>query len=275
MPDSNSKRDPATIGLIYDVDGVLVDSPHEESWGEAMRRLFEENNSWRSVRDQSSWDQKDYTQEVYLRYAAGKPRRDGARALMIYFDVPDPDESRLDTLYDFKQEVFLDLVDRGDFKVFDDAIKFILNAHARGHRQAVASSSKNATRLLEMVRLAPFCARHDLAFDFVGDDTCLVDMFEANVCGRTFPKGKPAPDIFLGAAAELDMPPADCIVFEDAVSGVRAAEAGAMACVATARLDDEEPLARAGADVVVTSLDQLPFEQLESLLEHNAARSDP
>jgi beta-phosphoglucomutase-like phosphatase (HAD superfamily) len=83
-------------------------------------------------------------------------------------------------------------------------------------------------------------------------------MFDANVCGRDFAHGKPAPDIFLAAAEELHLPPERCCVIEDATSGVQAAKAGGMACVGVARLGDEEMLRAAGADWVVTSLDQLP-----------------
>ena len=202
--------------------------------------------------------------------AAGKPRRDGARALLEYFHVPDEGEARLDQLYHAKQEVFVTLVEKGEFEVFDDAVQFALEARARGYRQAAASSSKNATRLLKMVKLAPFCAKHDLHYEFVGAETRLADMFEADVCGRPFPRGKPAPDIFLGAAEALGVTPVGCIVFEDAVSGVQAAKAGMMLCVGVARLGDEKALQEAGADVVVSSLEQLTFERLESLRQRAA-----
>ncbi|KPL09267.1 hypothetical protein AMJ85_06905 [candidate division BRC1 bacterium SM23_51] len=270
MAGSNRLRDHSTAGLICDVDGVLVNSPHERTWGETLAMLFETNEAWRRIRAQTSWDPAAYTQEVYLSVAAGKPRRDGARDLLEYFGVPDENEARLDELYQAKQEVFLTLVDRGEFEVFDDGVRFVLEARARGYRQAAASSSKNATRLLEMVKLAPFCAKYSLHYEFAGPETRLADMFEADVCGHPFPHGKPAPDIFLGAAAALDIPPTDCIVFEDAVSGVQAAKAGAMLCVGVARLDDEKMLEQAGADAVVSSLEQLTFEQLESLYRRAA-----
>jgi beta-phosphoglucomutase-like phosphatase (HAD superfamily) len=86
----------------------------------------------------------------------------------------------------------------------------------------------------------------------------LLDLFDANVCGRDFAHGKPAPDIFLAAAADLGLPPQRCFVVEDATSGVLAAKAGNMACVGVARLDDAALLRAAGADWVVTNLDELP-----------------
>jgi len=51
------------------------------------------------------------------------------------------------------------------------------------------------------------------------------------------------------------------VVIEDAVSGVQAARAGGMACIGVARLDDAEQLRAAGATLVVTSLDEVAFEQ--------------
>jgi beta-phosphoglucomutase-like phosphatase (HAD superfamily) len=87
-------------------------------------------------------------------------------------------------------------------------------------------------------------------------------MFDANVCGRDFPRGKPDPEIFLTAAAELGLAPNGCVVIEDAQAGVQAAKAGGMAAVGVARLNDELLLRSAGADWVVTSLDDLPVAEL-------------
>jgi beta-phosphoglucomutase-like phosphatase (HAD superfamily) len=89
-------------------------------------------------------------------------------------------------------------------------------------------------------------------------------MFDANVCGRDFARGKPDPEIFLTAAAELGLAPAACFVVEDAQSGVQAAKAGGMAAVGVARLGDEALLRAAGADWVVTSLDDLPAREVLS-----------
>ena len=101
-------------------------------------------------------------------------------------------------------------------------------------------------------------------YPFVGPETTLLDMFDANVCGRDFARGKPDPEIFLTAAQALGVPPAECVVIEDAQSGVQAAKAGAMACVGVARLDDQALLKAAGADWVVASLDELPVATLLS-----------
>jgi beta-phosphoglucomutase-like phosphatase (HAD superfamily) len=80
--------------------------------------------------------------------------------------------------------------------------------------------------------------------------------------GREVPHGKPDPALFLLAAEALRVPPAHCMVVEDAPSGIRAARAGGMSALGIARLHDEALLQDAGADLVLTSLDQLDVSAL-------------
>ena len=93
------------------------------------------------------------------------------------------------------------------------------------------------------------------------------------VSGRDFKQGKPHPEIFLTAAEELEVPPAESFVVEDAANGVQAAKAGNMAALGLARADDEDLLAGAGADLVVTSLDDVSLDALaEGRLEQGSVR---
>ena len=243
---------------IFDVDGVLVDSPHERAWRDALMRLMA--GPWRDIAGQTTYTPERYTTEVYQTYVAGKPRAAGAKAALDYFGVPDPDGRRLSEYCDTKQADLLELIERGEFLAFDDALRFLLDLKAAGVKIGAASSSKNANLFLRKVPLARFAEAGRYAF--LGPDNTLLDMFDANVCGRDFAHGKPAPDIFLAAAAELHVPPGRCFVIEDATSGVQAARAGGMACVGVARLGDEQLLRSAGADWVVASLDDLPVAQV-------------
>jgi beta-phosphoglucomutase len=90
----------------------------------------------------------------------------------------------------------------------------------------------------------------------------LVDFLDADASGRDLAHGKPHPEIFLTAAEELGMPPSACFVVEDAVSGLAAARAGGMAALGVPRADDEELLATADPDLVVTSLDDVDVPAL-------------
>lgn len=234
--------------FIFDVDGVLVNSPHERAWGDTLRDLM--FNEWSELVDVTSYSPEKYTSEVYQSVVAGRPRTEGASALLAYFHIPDPDQKRAKLLCERKQDMVARLIDEGAFRAYDDAIRFLLKVKSVGASLAAASSSKNANKLMSKVTLSAYCAS-------VPPGTTLLDVFDANVCGREFRHGKPHPEIFLTAAKMLHVPPERCVVVEDAPSGVQAAKAGGMKCIGIARVNDEELLYSAGADWVVTSLDRI------------------
>ena len=256
-------------GAIFDVDGVLVDSPHELAWRESFRMLME--TEWRDIRDQTSYSPERFTPAVYQQVMAGMPRMAGARAAMEHFGVPDVD-ARVEQYAAGKQEHVVRLIEQGRFMAFPDALRFILAVKAMGIRVAAASSSKNAGLFLERIRLDSFAAEQRLDYDFIHDGMTLQELFDADISGRDFPKGKPDPTIFLTAAQELGVRPADCFVVEDATSGIQAAKAAGMAALGVARVGDEQLLEGAGADLVVTTLDDVSLRALtEGRLEERRA----
>jgi beta-phosphoglucomutase-like phosphatase (HAD superfamily) len=259
-------------GAIFDVDGVLVDSPHELAWREAFRALME--GEWRDIRDQTSWAGDRFTSAVYQQLMAGKPRMAGARAAMEHFGVPDIDD-RVDRYAATKQEQVIRLIEQGRFMAFADALRFILAVKHLGVRVAAASSSKNAKLFLARIRLDTFAAEQRLDYDFIRAGMTLQELFDADISGRDFPKGKPDPAIFLTAAEELGVSPGDCFVTEDAPSGIQAAKAAGMAALGVARQDDRDLLLAAAADLVVTSLDDVSLAALvESRLEERRAAAE-
>ena len=241
-------------GAIFDVDGVLVDSPHELAWREAFRALME--SDWRDVQEQTTWTPERFTPAVYQEVMAGRPRMEGARAAMEYFGVPDVD-TRIEAYAAAKQEHVVKLIEEGRFMAFPDALRFILTVKGAGIPVAAASSSKNARLFLERIRLDLFVAEQRIDCDFVPEGMTLLELFDADISGRDFPRGKPDPEIFLTAAAELGVDPAHCFVTEDASTGIQAAKAAGMAALGVARLDDRDLLVEAGADLVVTTLDDV------------------
>ena len=103
----------------------------------------------------------------------------------------------------------------------------------------------------------------------------LEELFDADISGRDFPRGKPDPMIFLAAAEELGLSPEVCFVIEDATSGVQAAKAGGMAAIGVARLGDQQQLTDTGADLVVTTLDDVSLPALiEGRLEERQAAEE-
>jgi beta-phosphoglucomutase-like phosphatase (HAD superfamily) len=242
-------------GAIFDIDGVLVDSPHEKAWREALRELME--GEWRDLRDRTTWSPGAFTAQVYQEELSGKPRMSGAQAALDRFGIPDEDGSRVAAYAERKQAMVVRLIKAGDFTAFPDALRYILAVKDAGLRVAAASSSKNAGLLLRRIRLDEFAAEHGIASRSVRPGLTLLEFFDADVSGRDFAHGKPHPEMFLTAAGELGVAPEAAVVMEDAPAGVEAAKAGGMAALGIARADDADLLAAAGADVVVHSLDEI------------------
>jgi len=101
--------------------------------------------------------------------------------------------------------------------------------------------------------------------DFVLDGLELRDLFDQVIGQEDAPRGKPAPDLFLAAASRLRVDPARCLVFEDAVNGVRGALAAGMQAVGVTTVCAPWELLDAGARWTLPDLARLP-EDLERLL---------
>lgn len=92
------------------------------------------------------------------------------------------------------------------------------------------------------------------------------DYFEAIISGRTIKRGKPFPDTFLKAAAELGVEPEYCVVFEDAELGVIAGKAAGMKVIAVPnRYTADQDFS--AADLVVPSLEEVTWEKLNRLAD--------
>jgi beta-phosphoglucomutase-like phosphatase (HAD superfamily) len=246
-------------GAIFDVDGVLVDSPHEPAWRDALRELMD--GEWSGIAADTTWTPEAFSSAVYQKVLSGKPRLDGARDALEYFHVPDVQE-RAQRYADYKQQKVVALIEAGKFTAFPDALRFVLAVADAGIPTAAASSSKNAGLMLRQIRLDQFADEHGLRAKVLRPGLTLAAILDADVSGRDFAHGKPAPDIFLAAAQELTAQPAACFVVEDAPNGIAAAKAGGMTGLGVARADDADLLAEEHADLVVTSLDQVDRDAL-------------
>ncbi len=265
-----------SCAVVFDVDGVLVDSPHERAWVSSLARLVA--GPWRDIAAATGYRPESFDTHAYQQFIAGKPRLDGARAILEHFGFPDA-ASRAAVYADEKQRLIAELIARGDFSAFPDALRLVAALRWRDVPLAAASSSKNANALMEKIELDAAPARPQPPVDRAGPSpgprsTRLIDCFAANVCGQNV-AGKPAPDIFLAAAAALAVPPAACVVIEDAPAGVAAAKTGGMKAIGIARLRDETLLASSGADLVVTSLDDVDVDSLIAGAPTSKIRSSP
>jgi beta-phosphoglucomutase-like phosphatase (HAD superfamily) len=223
---------PALTAGIFDVDGVLLASPHERAWREALPGFA---------------DPEHFTSTMYQAHVAGKPRLSGALAALEALGVPDA--GRQAVVYaERKQKRLEELIDAGTVVAFPDALRFVKAVWVLGWPMVVASSSRNANQMMKAIPL--------------DGGQSLLDVFSVNVCGRDLPEGKPNPAIFLLAAQELRIEPAQCFVAEDAPAGIEAARAGGMTALGVARRGDAALLRAVGADLVVASLDEIAIDEL-------------
>jgi phosphoglycolate phosphatase-like HAD superfamily hydrolase len=115
-------------GAIFDVDGVLVDSPHETAWRDALRELME--SQWSDISGDTTWTAERFTPQIYQQVMSGKPRMSGARAALDYFEVPDA-ETRVEVYAERKQAMVIELIEAGEFTAYPDALRFIIAVKER------------------------------------------------------------------------------------------------------------------------------------------------
>lgn len=140
-------------------------------------------------------------------------------------------------------EIYLDLVP-SQLEAFPGVHELVITCREAGLRVAVASSADKIKVVanLQKIGLPP-------------------ESWDAVVTGESVKHKKPAPDIFLLAAHNLGVTPAECVVVEDAVNGIQAARAAGMRCVAVAQTLPAQLLHE--ADVV---RDKISDVQLSDLL---------
>lgn len=151
---------------------------------------------------------------------------------------------RIKALGDRKEVYFREFVQE-KVEPLPGAIKLLTALRDAGYSQALASSTpiKN--------------------IEVISAKLGLENYLSALVSGETVPHGKPAPDVFLKAAEELDVEPEYCLVIEDAVAGVEAAHAGGMRCIAVAG-ERDLPGLRA-AELMVKDLTRVDVEKIRHL----------
>ena len=210
--------------VIYDLDGVLLDT--EPLYTQVTQEIV--------GRYGKTFDWSIKSQMI------GRPSLESARTLVAALELPISPEEYLS-----ERAVRLEQLFR-DAPAMLGAERFTREVAAHGLPQAVATSSER--RLFELKTL-----RHQRWFE----------IFRAIVTGDD-PRvhtGKPAPDIFLRAAEDLGVAPAECLVFEDAPAGVAAARSAGMQVVALpdpgmdrARYFDADLVVDAFADVRLSTL---------------------
>lgn len=233
-----------TRACLFDLDGVLTDtaSVHAAAW----KQMFDE---YLRSRDGDGYTPFDVNAD-YGPYVDGKPRLEGTRSFLASRGIELPEGSPDDsadtaTLWGLstrKNDLVQERIRTDGVEVYPGSRRYLEAVKDAGLTTAVVSSSANAEQILRVTGLETFIDHR-------------VDGVTARERGLP---GKPAPDTFLAAAADLGVDRSAAVVFEDALAGVQAGHAGDFgAVVGVDRLDQADALREHGADVVVTDLADL------------------
>jgi beta-phosphoglucomutase len=224
---TTSYADSNARAVLWDVDGTLVDSL-EYHW-----------LSWQAALSDAGYD---LTRAQFLSTFG----RRNDEILRAYYGG-NIDAERIARISLSKEEQYRELVRTRGIEPLPGVRHWLAQLKLAGWRQAIASS-------------AP-----PLNLDAILDALALHECFDAIVSAEEVERGKPDPQIFLAAAAKLQVPPSRCIVVEDAPAGTEAARRAGMRCIGVLSTHAELE-----ADLIVKSLDRLPAGAFDMLLEKQA-----
>ncbi len=225
--------------FLFDLDGVISDtaSIHARAWKTVFDKVLICNGICNSRFDEY---------QDYFRFIDGKSRLTGIQdylnACAIELPLGEDNSVGLDSMKGIgnsKNSVFLELIKDG-VSIFPDAVRFLEKLRKADVKFGLASSSKNARYVLEKAKLLD----------------CFDSIMDGVVAEKLGIASKPSPEFYLHASSLLNCSPNDCIVIEDAISGVSSAShAGVGVVVGVSRVGDGEELLNHGADIVISSLD--------------------
>ena len=201
---------------IFDLDGVIVDTAkyHYLAW----KRLANENGF-------------DFTEADNERLKGVSRTR--SLEILLEIGALSVDEAARQVMATQKNKWYVEYIQHMDAsEILPGAAEYLQMLRNRGVKTAIGSASKNTPLILERVGI--------------------MSLFDVVIDGTKVRQAKPNPEVFLRAASELDIPPASCIVFEDAEAGIEAARRAGMGAVGIGR-----PIALKDADMVVAGLYQL------------------
>ncbi len=213
-------------GFIFDLDGVIVDT--------AKYHYL----AWKHLADQLGIP---FTEEDNERFK-GVSRRRCLEILLELGDMEVP-EAQFDAWLQEKNEDYLQYISQMDSsEILPDVPRVLDYLRERNIPMALGSASKNARAILEKVELTSY--------------------FKTIVDGTEVAKAKPDPEVFLIAAKRLGISPSHCVVLEDALAGIEAANTAGMYSIG---IGDAKVLFE--ADRVFGDFTQIEPDYLDELLK--------
>lgn len=206
---------PLISAFIFDLDGVIVDT---------ARYHFQ---AWRRLAQQLGFD-LDESRNEQLK---GVGRMESLELLLEWgqLELPEPRKQELATQKNAWYQELIAAMPREE--ILPGVLAFLAEARQEGLRLAIGSGSKNAGRIVRQLEMT--------------------DQFDALVDGNDLSRSKPDPQVFQLAAQQLGLAPANCIVFEDAIKGVQAAQAGGFRVVGVG-----DPSVLEQADLTISGFEQ-------------------
>ncbi|MBI2513124.1 MAG: HAD-IA family hydrolase [Opitutae bacterium] len=235
------------------MDGVLTDTAavHSAAWKQAFDEFL---RTW-AQRTGAMFEEFCHARD-YRAHVDGRPRHQGVASFLASRGISLPQGSPNDLprtgticgLGNRKNELFHAAIAASGAAVYPSTVALIRALHVAGIKVGLATSSRNSELILSRSRTASLFAT----------------VVDGLVSERLGLRGKPLPDIFAAASANLGAEPARAVIFEDAVSGVRAGADGGFALViGVARENNAWELRENGADFVVEDLGGLSVEKID------------
>jgi beta-phosphoglucomutase len=209
---------------IFDLDGVIVDTAvyHYKAW----KRLANELGF-------------DITEEQNEKLK-GVSRVRSLELILQWGGVTKTPEEQAE-LAAKKNAWYVEMISHmTPAEILPGAREFLESCRAAGLKTALGSASKNSVTILDKIGIA--------------------GLFDAVIDGNKVSKPKPDPEVFLKGAEALNIPPANCVVFEDAIAGIEAAKNGGMKAVGVG-----SPEVLNEADLVISGLSEMSLEKLSPL----------
>jgi len=203
-------------GLIFDMDGVLIDS--EPLYRILNDKLFKELGF-------------TLTDEAYAQYV-GTTDEKMLNDLKTRFSL----KQSVDDINQMREDIHLTYFKKAALFPMD-YLHDLLN-WAKKHHLKLAVASSTDEKLVHLI------------LEKIG----FLDAFQAVVCGNQINQSKPAPDIFLKAAEKLGLSPETCIVIEDSTNGVQAGKKAGMTVIGFQSDDGNQDLSE--SHIRVESLEE-------------------
>src|SRR6478735_1478918 len=242
---------PPFDAVIFDLDGVVTNTAlvHHAAWKDAFDRILQD------PRIPSGTNRAPLSRSDYLTFIDGMPREEGVVRFLasrgVHLEIgQETDEAGTWTgfgLGRWKNALFLEHLQRDGVQSYPGTLQLLQSLAEAEVPTAVVTSSRNAASVLAAAGIQGFF-------------TVVMDGATAAGLGL---QGKPAPDVFLAAAARLGVSPSHDVVIEDSAAGVEAGRRGGFGLVVGIdRAGNRRQLEAAGADTVLNDVGELDLGQV-------------